>query len=173
MRFQLEGQDTDGRWCWSNISADGVKAHTLFDTEEEAEAARAELNAIYAYNDPDYDPEGIRVIERPNRVSRAEIHDKIRQAYLASLSHLRWHYVWVGTDGSTNHDIDASPRQFISELEGVLPRAVIVWAREGAEVMPADQIELQRDSDDWDAWFETNVYELEEKLEPTGLELVD
>lgn len=64
MRYQLEGQDTDGCWSWSNVSADGVEAHTLFDTEEEAEAARAELNAIYAYNDPDYDPEGIRVIER-------------------------------------------------------------------------------------------------------------
>ena len=118
------------------FSADGIEANTLFDTKEEAKAARDGLNATYADNNPDYDPDDIRVIERPNTASRADIHDKIRHAYLASLSHLRWHYVWVGPDGSVNHDIDASPRQFISELEGVLPRAVIVWAREGAEVMP-------------------------------------
>ena len=116
MRYQLEGQDIDVCWCWSYISAYVFDVHTLFDTEEEAEAARAELNAIYAYNDPYYDPYVIRLIERPNRVSRADIHDKIRQAYLASLSHLRCHYVCVGTYVSINHDIDASPRQFISDL---------------------------------------------------------
>ena len=55
MRYQLEGQDENGQWDWMNISSDKVEAHTLFDTEEEAETARDRLNAIYAGSDPDHD----------------------------------------------------------------------------------------------------------------------
>ena len=42
-RYQVEGVDENGTWSWSNISADGVEANTIFDSEAEAEAAAVDL----------------------------------------------------------------------------------------------------------------------------------
>jgi hypothetical protein len=46
-RYQIEAIDDDGQWNWSNVSADGVEAHTILETREEAEAAMADLVRIY------------------------------------------------------------------------------------------------------------------------------
>jgi hypothetical protein len=57
MRYQVvSGDDGD----WNSVSADGIEAHTLFDTMAEAAMAAAELGRIYG------EPGCVEVVERPD-----------------------------------------------------------------------------------------------------------
>src|SRR4051812_12291319 len=57
MRYQVvSGDDGD----WNSVSADGIEAHTLFDTMAEAAMAAAELGRIYG------EPGCVEEVERPD-----------------------------------------------------------------------------------------------------------
>jgi hypothetical protein len=105
-------------------------------------------------------------------VSRAEIHAKIKHAALASISIPAYHCVWVDVDGTVSHGIDSTPWQDTREYEGVRPCPSTVWSTQSVEVMSPAEI-ADAEEQDWDAWFDCNLPDLEARLEPTGLELVD
>jgi hypothetical protein len=59
MRYQIEGRGENGQWSWSNVSADGVRADTIFEDRQDAEYM-ADYLAKSVYQCP---RDEIRVVE--------------------------------------------------------------------------------------------------------------
>jgi hypothetical protein len=107
-------------------------------------------------------------------VSREAIEEQVRAAYLKSLVHRGWWAVRVHTDGTIVESYEASACYSPDEFYGKGPHTVTVW-QSGSSTGYCSQEEADEENEngDWCAWFETNLDDLDAKLEKTGLELID
>jgi hypothetical protein len=85
MRYQIEGQDENGQWNWSHVSADGIEDNTIFDDRRDAKNMANHL-AVNVYRCSRDDIRVVEIDDARNRVHEAYRNAVMHQGFTGTLA---------------------------------------------------------------------------------------